>query len=202
MAYLSSALAFSWEGYSRAGLISSEDVQLIQKAPTLKQSSPDKHAEFLQLYIKLLHDLNRNDTIAYVLVLLGDMMDLQQHSSVLDDAAARSKLYDNLTPLLTEATDDFIKLKAAAILSTLLAADAHPPQDTLRQAISGLFALLDKAGSTSEEEVQHQQKDVENYLVALQALGQLFKKSNARQWIWAQRVTFIPTCVPPNPRSR
>lgn len=81
------AKPISWEGYSRAGLISQSDVALVQKVAstnankgaTSKSSGSELDADkegatYAALYVKLLTNLNRNDTIAYVLYLVGDMI--------------------------------------------------------------------------------------------------------------------------------
>ena len=66
-----------WDGYARGGLLSTGDVALVQKVSngkTAVELDADKEGStYAQLYVKLL-SLNRNDTIAYVLVLMGDMI--------------------------------------------------------------------------------------------------------------------------------
>lgn len=174
--------------------MSSSDVQLIQKAASFKPNASSAAAsadqgnpadDFLQLYLKLLHDLNRNEALSYVLVLLADMIESPVLAPATANPSARSQLYQRLEPLVTKSTDDFIRAKSAAILSGLLAADAHPPSAPLQQTLATLLNMLNV--SAPEE-----QWDVENQMMALQAMAQLFKKSEARQWVWSERSIYIP----------
>lgn len=177
--------------------MTSSDVQLIQKAASYRPNAANGAAaasgagadnpadEFLQLYIKLLHDLNRNEAMSYVLVLLADMLDSSVLAPATANPPARQQLYENLEPLVTKSTDDFIRAKSAAILSGLLAADARPPIAPLHHTLSTLLSMLNV--SAPEE-----QWDVENQLTALQAMAQLFKKSEARQHVWNERASYVP----------
>lgn len=183
---LSCLTAISWEGYSRAGLISASDVQLIQKASKASVQQ-DQGDEFVQLHIRLLHDLNRNEAISYVLVLLADMH--ESPSVAQASPEVRQQLYDNLVPLISNSQDDFIRCKTAAILAGLLASgNAHPPIAPLKQTLGALLAML-------HIQAPQEQWDVETQMIALQAMAQLFKKAEARQWVWSQRSSFVPAYV-------
>ncbi|GAA5929733.1 H(+)-transporting V1 sector ATPase subunit H [Sporobolomyces koalae] len=137
--------AIPWDGYQRAGLLSAEDVALIQKVVGNKdKAEPILEAEgetYAALYIRLLNKLSRNDTLQFILVLLGDFIADREDRIPLFLSESSDSPYPPLLKLL-DSQDDFVRLKAAVIASVLLSYDKSPQDDVVNKLLSHLSHLI------------------------------------------------------------
>ncbi|KPV72809.1 uncharacterized protein RHOBADRAFT_17772 [Rhodotorula graminis WP1] len=126
------AKAIPWDGYQRAGLLGQDDVQLIQRvAASRDKAEPILDAEgetYAALYIRLLNKLSRNDTLQFVLVLLGDFIaDREERISLLISGS------DSPYPPLLKC--------ASAITSTILSYDRAPADNVIAKLLQHLSNL-------------------------------------------------------------
>ncbi|KAK4048902.1 H(+)-transporting V1 sector ATPase subunit H [Microbotryomycetes sp. JL201] len=135
--------AIPWEGYQRAGLLSAEDVQLIQKitgSRTQAEQVLESQAKtYANLYIRLLGKLSRNDTLQYILVLVGDFVADRD-----DRVLLLLQEPDCYSPLLklVDSQDDFVKAKSSVVASTLLSLDSRPPDNIVQKLLTHLSSLI------------------------------------------------------------
>ncbi|GAA5856624.1 hypothetical protein JCM9279_006010 [Rhodotorula babjevae] len=168
------AKAIPWDGYQRAGLLGQDDVQLIQRvAASRDKAEPILDAEgetYAALYIRLLNKLSRNDTLQFVLVLLGDFIaDREERISLL--ISGSDSPYPPLLKLL-DSQDDFVRLKASAITSTILSYDRSPTDAVIAKLLQHLSNLV------------RQPNDPEGQDVAVQCLESVLRVSRARTMCW------------------
>jgi len=129
--------------------------------------------------------LNRNDTIAYVLYLVGDMIaDHEERISLFIQAQP----YKALTNLLN-SSDDYIRLKAAALLSIFLSSDPSPPSSSISSLYNGLIKLL-KLSSPEED------WDLEVHGVVLQGFAAVFRKPQGRSEVWKREQAEVSASEP------
>ncbi|KDE02395.1 V-type H+-transporting ATPase 54 kDa subunit [Microbotryum lychnidis-dioicae p1A1 Lamole] len=165
--------AIPWEGYQRAGLLSQDDVALIQRvaggkaqAESVLQAESDTYAD---LYVRLLSKLSRNDTLQYILVLVADF---------LNDKDDRIPLFlsqnDPYSPLLKhlDSQDDFVRSKSAAVISTVIGGDPNPPDAVVTKVLAALSALI------------RNQADPEAQDVGVQCLGSALRIEKIRTAAW------------------
>ncbi|GAA5950009.1 hypothetical protein JCM3765_004163 [Sporobolomyces pararoseus] len=137
--------AIPWDGYQRAGLLSAEDVGLIQRVVGNKEKAePILDAEgetYAALYIRLLNKLSRNDTLQFILVLLGDFIADREDRIPLFLSSSSDSPYPPLLKLL-DSQDDFVRLKAAVIASVLLSYDKSPEDEVVQKLLSHLSHLI------------------------------------------------------------
>ncbi|GAA5825560.1 hypothetical protein JCM5353_002340 [Sporobolomyces roseus] len=137
--------AIPWDGYQRAGLLSAEDVGLIQRVVGNKdKAEPILDAEgetYAALYIRLLNKLSRNDTLQFILVLLGDFIADREDRIPLFLSESSDSPYPPLLKLL-DSQDDFVRLKAAVIASVLLSYDKSPQDEVVTKLLSHLSHLI------------------------------------------------------------
>ncbi|GAA5988701.1 hypothetical protein JCM10908_003681 [Rhodotorula pacifica] len=166
--------AIPWDGYQRAGLLDAGDVKLVQRVAASRdkaESILDAEGEaYAALYIRLLGKLSRTDTIQFILVLLGDFIADRDERIVL----LLSQPDSPYPPLLKtlESSDDFVKLKSAAIVSTILPYDSSPPVDVVEKVLNVLSTMI---RSPNEPEAQD---------VGVQALESVLRVSTARELAW------------------
>lgn len=153
-----------WEGYARADLVTQDELKMIRsidgKEEEESQKLLDQDGEkYASLYIRLLAKLTRTDTLQQILVLMSDMV--EDH----DDRAAlflQVKQTDQGNtwpwhPLLKmlEVQDDFSQLKAAQLLTLLL---AYPtdlesksiPSHVLERLLTFLSALINSGAASGD----------------------------------------------------
>ncbi|GAA6030577.1 hypothetical protein JCM8097_006217 [Rhodosporidiobolus ruineniae] len=173
------AKAIPWDGYQRAGLLGQDDVHLVQRvAGQRDKAEPILDAEgetYAQLYIRLLSKLSRNDTLQFILVLLGDFINDREDRIPLFFAAPDSP-YPPLLKLL-DSPDDFVRLKSSVVVSALLSSDpeANSPthDDVVRKVLSHLAGLI---RSPNEPDAQD---------VAVQCLESVLRVAKAREVAWS-----------------
>lgn len=183
-----------WEAYARAGKIASADVAQIQKvvsnsstnassssASASKQAdllSPDQQgSDYAQLYVRLLSTLNRNDTLAYVLVLMGDMISVDTKERI--PLFTQCDASEPLIQLLKTTTDDFIRLKAAVILSLIVSEEPDSANTSTLETLCTCLAKL--LGSTVNDADDW---DTDNQAIALQCLSVIARTSQTRLALW------------------
>ncbi|KAM0787224.1 hypothetical protein ACM66B_006462 [Microbotryomycetes sp. NB124-2] len=166
--------AIPWEGYQRAGLLSADDVQLVQKV-TGNRSQAEQVLEqqsktYASLYIRLLGKLSRNDTLQYILVLLGDFVADRE-----DRVALLLQEPDCYAPLLKllDSQDDFVKAKSSVIASTLLSLDSRPPDNVVQKLLAHLTALIRNS------------QDPDGQDVGVQCLESALRVDKVRKAAWA-----------------
>ncbi|GAA6024941.1 hypothetical protein JCM10207_001439 [Rhodosporidiobolus poonsookiae] len=168
--------AIPWDGYQRAGLLGADDVQLIQRvAGSRDKAEPVLEAEaetYAALYIRLLNKLSRNDTLQFILVLLGDFIADRDERIPLFFAASSDSPYPPLLKLL-DSQDDFVRLKSSVVASILLSSDPSPPSDVVLKLLSHLGALI---RSPNEPDAQD---------VGVQCLESVLRVHRAREAAWA-----------------
>ncbi|KAF7295144.1 V-type proton ATPase subunit H [Mycena indigotica] len=184
-----------WEGYQRAGLITSEELSLIKKVdrqPKAKTESLllSESPTYALLYLQLLKKLQRVDTMQSILVLIADSVsdhderiplftravevdpELPYHPLLrlaFNLAIANLKAYVHRT---LETQDDFVQLKAAQILTVLLCSESTLLQPTL---VRPFLATL----SNFVQGSAHNKCDI-----AVQCLEALLARPECRQAIW------------------
>ncbi|GAA6061538.1 hypothetical protein JCM10212_002745 [Sporobolomyces blumeae] len=155
--------AIPWDGYQRAGLLSNEDVTLIQRVVTNKdKAEPILDAEgqtYAGLYIRLLNKLSRNDTLQFILVLLADFIADREDRIPLFFGSSADSPYPPLLKLL-DSPDDFVRLKAAVIASVLVSSDPT-------------IASIKSASSTSSSDSSASAPDSEGSATVIKLLRHL-----------------------------
>ncbi|GAA5963528.1 hypothetical protein JCM8115_003399 [Rhodotorula mucilaginosa] len=169
------AKAIPWEGYQRAGLLEPEDVKLVQRVASTSrekaESILDAEGEtYAALYIRLLGKLSRTDTVQSILVLLGDFI-ADRDERILLLLSQSDSPYPPLLKTL-ESSDDFVRLKSAAIISTILPYDRSPPTDVVEKVLDILSNMI---RSPNEPEAQD---------VGVQALESVLRVAKARELAW------------------
>jgi len=127
----------AWEGYQRAGLVTSDEVAMLRQAEEAGRSGDmarvcEKGDAYAALYVKLLGKLSRVETIQTVLILTDDLVQSAP------DRLAWLLASEPLPPLrkFLDSSDSFVSLKAAQFLTlcltTLVAeGEALPLDDAL-----------------------------------------------------------------------
>ncbi|KAJ2449088.1 H(+)-transporting V1 sector ATPase subunit H [Coemansia sp. RSA 2336] len=134
-----------WEGYSRAGLISSEELQQLkafqkQLAERPEQQQPESLAGHVDLVVSLTEKLSSIDALQYLLVALDDMVELDTGAvqelsrGIVEGGAVERALFRCM-----EKRDDYLGLKASKIL-TGVAVSCNQEQF----AFGRMFAFLEK----------------------------------------------------------
>lgn len=168
-----------WEGYQRAGLVTSEELILIKRVdrqPKAKIESVllSEGSTYTLLYLSLLKKLQRVDTMQCLLVLIADALADHEERIKLFIRASETDPDLPFLPLLRilDTQDEFVQLKAAQILTILLSAQATP----LRS--HQIFPLL----TTLSSSVQGQSSNKRD--VAVQCLESLLSRPEIRQAVW------------------
>ncbi|KAG8832478.1 H(+)-transporting V1 sector ATPase subunit H [Serendipita sp. 400] len=168
-----------WEGYQRAGLITSDELALIKRVDRQSRSKVESilvtdGPQYALLYLTLLKKIERVDTMQNILVLMGDC--LQDHDERVPLFLNTAKIDPELpyTPFLKtlESADEWVQLKACQIVTTFMSAEQselHPFQySPLLHTISGLIHGTSPNGRD----------------VAVQSLEALLPRSEIRQTVW------------------
>ncbi|EIN07746.1 ATPase V1 complex subunit H [Punctularia strigosozonata HHB-11173 SS5] len=168
-----------WEGYQRAGLITSEELARIKKVD--KQSKAKIESLLLSegqaytlLYLGLLKKLQRVDTMQCILVLIGDALIDHEERIALFTRASETDPELPYGPLLKalETQDDFVQLKSTQILTILLSSYSTPlPQQVIQPFLVTLAAFVQ--GPTPNK------RDV-----AVQCLEALLPRPETRKAVW------------------
>ncbi|KAG6329547.1 hypothetical protein ID866_9542 [Astraeus odoratus] len=169
-----------WEGYQRAGLVTTEELGLIKKVdrqPRAKTESillSDGQAYAL-LYLRLLKKLQRVDTMQCLLVLIADALLDHDERIPLFTRTAQSDPDLPYAPLLRtlEAQDEFVQLKSVQILTILLSAESTPLQHHHLQPFLKALASLVQSASANKRDA------------AVQCLEALLARPECRRAVWA-----------------
>ncbi|KAL4065312.1 armadillo-type protein [Scleroderma yunnanense] len=169
-----------WEGYQRAGLVTSEELSLIKKVdrqPRAKTESilvSDGQAYAL-LYLRLLKKLQRVDTMQCLLVLIADALLDHDERIPLFTRTVQSDPELPYTPLLRalETQDEFVQLKSVQILTILLSPKSTPlPHHHLQPFLRVLASLVQSSSSNKRD-------------VAVHCLEALLARPECRKAVWA-----------------
>ncbi|KAF8626174.1 hypothetical protein AX15_005061 [Amanita polypyramis BW_CC] len=169
-----------WEGYHRADLVSSDELALIKKVdkqPKVKVENCllTEGRAYALLYLRLLKNLQRIDTMQYLLVLVADALTDHDERIPLFQQTTESDPDLPYTPLLRalETQDEFVQLKAAQILTVLLSTERKSAaQDKLPIFLNILSGLLQDGTSAKRD-------------VSVQCLEALLARQECRQMVWA-----------------
>ncbi|KIO27114.1 hypothetical protein M407DRAFT_73717 [Tulasnella calospora MUT 4182] len=168
-----------WEGYQRANLVTSEELALIKKVDRQPQAKVQSilvtdGPTYATLYLKLLKKLVRVDTMQYLLVMIGDA--LLDHDERIPLFTKQIDTEPELPygPLLRACTtpDEFVQLKAAQILTTLLSSESGPLSNQHIQPFLNTLASLIQGTSPHARDV------------AVQSLEALLTRTECRAAAW------------------
>ncbi|KAL0947311.1 hypothetical protein HGRIS_013430 [Hohenbuehelia grisea] len=168
-----------WEGYQRAGLITTEELTLIKKVGQQKAKTESillsDGQTYALLYLQLLKKLQRVDTMQCLLVLIAEA--LVDHEERIPLFTRTSETEPDLPyiPLLRtlETQDEFVQLKTAQILTILLSSESvsYLPQH-LQPFLQTLSALVQSPGTNKRD-------------VSVQCLEALLARQAHRKAVWA-----------------
>ncbi|PCH38705.1 ATPase V1 complex subunit H [Wolfiporia cocos MD-104 SS10] len=169
-----------WEGYSRAGLITSEELALIKRVdrqPKAKVESVllSEASNYALLYLRLLKNLQRVDTQQCILVYITDAIADHEERIPLFMRTTETDPelpYGALSRLL-ESQDEFVQLKATQILAILLSMEPSP---LLPQQIGPFLSSLATLIASSSP---HRQD------AAVQCLEVVLPRQECRKSVWA-----------------
>ncbi|KAF9532416.1 armadillo-type protein [Crepidotus variabilis] len=168
-----------WEGYQRAELITADELSLIKKVDRQPKSKTDsvllsEGKAYALLYLTLLKNLQRVDTMQSILVLIGDALLDHDERIPLFFNAAESDPELPYVPLLKalEAQDEFVQLKAAQILTVLLTAQRGQLRARQLQTFLNVLASFMQGQSTNKRDI------------AVQCLESLLSRPDCRQEVW------------------
>ncbi|KAI9067067.1 ATPase V1 complex subunit H [Trametes sanguinea] len=169
-----------WEGYQRAGLITSEELSLIKKVERQSRAKIEAlHASdgptYALLYLRLLKKLQRIDTQSCILVLIADA--LTDHEERIPWFTNASQTDPELPygPLLRilDSQDDFVQLKATQILTVLLSSEKSPIQPQQLHPFLNTLALFVVNPSPNKRDI------------AVQCLEAILSRPECRKAVWA-----------------
>ncbi|KZS99026.1 ATPase, V1 complex, subunit H [Sistotremastrum niveocremeum HHB9708] len=166
-----------WEGYQRAGHITSDELALIRKVDRQPRSKTDSifltdGPTYALLYLGLLKKLARVDTMQYILVLIGDALS-ERVRFFLKASESDSELpYGPLVHAL-DTSDEFVQLKTAQILTIFLSASPTINPSILKPFLQFLSTTLQ--GSP----VNQKKRDV-----TVQSLEALLPQPAVRYAVW------------------
>ncbi|KAJ2002075.1 H(+)-transporting V1 sector ATPase subunit H [Coemansia thaxteri] len=140
-----------WEGYSRAGLISSDELRELkeyQHATSATGGGNDEAARLaartthMGLLVRLTEKLSSIDALQYLLVQLDDLVSESERVGAGARAEAEELELERAMFRCTEKKDDYLGLKASKILVGALAARGAETQRVF--AYTRLFAYLER----------------------------------------------------------
>ncbi|KAL7008841.1 H(+)-transporting V1 sector ATPase subunit H [Cystobasidiomycetes sp. EMM_F5] len=164
------ARQIGWEGYSRAGDLSQDQLQSVLRLAKQPKQSTDQilsqsPSAYAALFVKLLASINRTDAQQWALVMLGDLvLGHDDHSVVLE-----AQPWDALCRQL-DSSDEFCQLKAAVIVSLLLPVDSSAPSKAANKLTRVLGSFL--------------RQSADNQDIALQCLGEVLRSHTIRLAVW------------------
>ncbi|KAF9452825.1 ATPase, V1 complex, subunit H [Macrolepiota fuliginosa MF-IS2] len=169
-----------WEAYQRADLITVEELGLIKKVDRQPRTRVEsvllsEGSTYAQLYLSLLKKVNRNDTQQCLLVWIADA--LTDHEERIPLFTRTNKADPDLPylPLLKslEATDEFVQLKAAQILTVLLSVgESGALQQYLQPFLQTLAQFVTNPAPHKRD-------------IGVQCLECLLARYQVRQAVWA-----------------
>ncbi|EIW60630.1 ATPase V1 complex subunit H [Trametes versicolor FP-101664 SS1] len=169
-----------WEGYQRAGLITSEELSLIKKVDRQSRSKIESllvsdGQTYALLYLRLLKKLQRVDTQSCILVLIADALTDHEERIPWFTNAAQTDPELPYGPLLRilDSQDDFVQLKATQILTVLLSSEKAPLQSQQMHPFLNTLALFVANPSTNKRDI------------AVQCLESTLSRPECRKAVWA-----------------
>ncbi|KAJ8488283.1 hypothetical protein ONZ51_g3645 [Trametes cubensis] len=178
-----------WEGYQRAGLITSEELSLMKKVDRQSKAKVETlltsdGPTYAALYLRLLKKLQRVDTQSCILVLIADALTDRTTLLLLLDHEERIPWFTNASqsdpelpygPLLRilDSQDDFVQLKATQILTVLLSSEKSPIQPQQLHPFLNTLALLVVNPSPHKRDI------------AVQCLEAILSRPECRRAVWA-----------------
>ncbi|KAI0048224.1 ATPase V1 complex subunit H [Auriscalpium vulgare] len=169
-----------WEGYQRAGHVTSEELALIKKVDRVPKAKTESillsdGPAYALLYLRLLQKLQRVDTMQCILVLISDALADHDERIALFTRAKESDPELPYGPLLRilGTQDDFIQLKSAQILTVLLSSEPAPlPTTQLQPFLNTLSSLVQNPSPHKRD-------------VSVQCLEAILPRAEVRKAIWA-----------------
>ncbi|TFK87372.1 ATPase V1 complex subunit H [Polyporus arcularius HHB13444] len=169
-----------WEGYQRAGLVTTEELALIKKVdrqtrPKIESLHASDGQTYALLYLRLLKKLQRIDTQSFILVLIADALTDHEERIPLFTNASQTDPELPYGPLLRilDSQDDFVQLKAAQILTVLLSSEKSPLQSQQLQPFLNTLAQFVANTSLNKRDV------------AVQCLEAVLPRPECRRAVWA-----------------
>ncbi|KAF8494498.1 ATPase, V1 complex, subunit H [Gautieria morchelliformis] len=171
-----------WEGYQRAGLLTSEELSLIKRVdrqPRAKVESllVTSAQSYAQLYLKLLKKLARVDTLQWLLVVIADALADHEERLPLFIKAVEWDPELPYAPLLRalDTNDEFTQLKAAQILTVLLSSEPSTlPPEILAPFVNTLTSIIQTSNTNNINKLD----------VAVQCLESLLTRTEVRSAVW------------------
>ncbi|GBE82511.1 ATPase V1 complex subunit H [Sparassis latifolia] len=169
-----------WEGYQRAGLVTSEELALIKKVDRQPRTKVELLLQvdgqsYATLYLRLLKKLQRVDTQQWILVFIADAIADHEERIPLFTKAKQSDPELPYGPLLQilESQDSFVQLKSTQILTVLLSSESSPlsPQQ--------LSPFLNALASFVSSDSPHKRD------IAVQCLEAILPRTECRKAVWA-----------------
>ncbi|KAH9857819.1 ATPase V1 complex subunit H [Lenzites betulinus] len=168
-----------WEGYQRAGLITSEELALIKKVDRQSKAKIESllvsdGQTYALLYLRLLKKLQRIDTQSFILVLIADALtDHEERIPWFTDAAQSDPElpYGALLRIL-DSQDDFVQLKATQTLTVLLSSEKAPLQPQQLSPFLNTLSLFVVNTSTYKRDI------------AVQCLEATLSRPECRKAVW------------------
>ncbi|WFD29135.1 H(+)-transporting V1 sector ATPase subunit H [Malassezia sp. CBS 17886] len=190
----------AWEGYQRADLVSSEELQMIRDAEAAGREARmdsvlSKGQVYADLYIKLLAKLSRIDTVQEVILLMDDLVQaapthLDWFLHVPSAPGKAPQPYATLLKLL-DMDNAYVSLMGARFLVLIFGAAAAacaPVPQEVQQRLVAFFqrqlapATQEDAGATADGADGHAA------LIALVILGVYLRVPHVRAATWADEV--------------
>ncbi|KAI0665077.1 ATPase V1 complex subunit H [Cubamyces menziesii] len=169
-----------WEGYQRAGLITSEELSLMKKVDRQSKAKVETlltsdGPTYAALYLRLLKKLQRVDTQSCILVLIADALTDHEERIPWFTNASQSDPELPYGPLLRilDSQDDFVQLKATQILTVLLSSEKSPIQPQQLHPFLNTLALLVVNPSPHKRDI------------AVQCLEAILSRPECRRAVWA-----------------
>ncbi|EGN96156.1 hypothetical protein SERLA73DRAFT_185746 [Serpula lacrymans var. lacrymans S7.3] len=167
-----------WEGYQRAGLVTSEELALIKKVdrqPRAKTESllVSDGKTYALLYLRLLKKLRRVDTMQCILVLIADaLLDHDERIPLFTRASQTDPELPYVPLLRTDVQDDFVQLKSAQILTMLLSFEATQLHHQYLQSFLNILSTMIQDSSFHKRDI------------AVQCLEALLARPEYRKAVW------------------
>ncbi|KAJ3526602.1 hypothetical protein NM688_g8243 [Phlebia brevispora] len=168
-----------WEGYQRAGLITTEELAQIKKVdrqprPKIDSLLLSDGQTYSQLYLRLLKKLQGVDAQRCILVMIADALSDHEERIALFTRTSEVDAELPYGPLLRllDAQDDFVQLKSTQILTVLLSAETSPIQQQY------LLPFLNTLSNFISHPVAHKRD------IAVQCLEAILPRSECRKAVW------------------
>lgn len=168
-----------WEGYQRAGLVTTDELALLKKVDRQPKAKVDSillsdGQSYALLYLRLLNKLQRIDTMQCILVYIADALSDHDERIPLFTRTVETDPelpYGALLRAL-DVQDDVVQLKAAQILAVFLSSETTPIAPSI------LNPFLNTLSSFSTTSFPHKRD------LAVQCLEALLPRREVRKAVW------------------